>query len=328
MAVSSAKTSLIVLLLVLTSPRTIILKAEETGKASQPSVEVITSLIWSGLAIEDRNLKAYERLSEQFPQLTIHHFISPAYAFGHDRDKSFKLIRAHVRSRDRIGLYLYPGYQLTKAAGAIFRSKPAFFQTYIAACAQQSICGYDTPLSVYEDYEVLALFRLGTDLIRENLKRIAPIFMIGVWDSSHNIRKTAAMLGYKFDFSPIKPKLVSRHIGYYPGYAWLETNWKHLTEPGAQPYFYQDIKPSKLIAVPQNGGMLDYTSLADSLASFEHQVNRALQREGQSQFFQVVIHFETLAQNEDKFAKLIQSMVTLARTKEVSLRYYPSERDH
>jgi hypothetical protein len=255
---------------------------------------ICISIDWEG---EDLSgLRSINYLRKKFAwDVPFTHFICPAYFTSNIKNANNK-INSFIRETDEIGLHVHMYKSLVKAAGVKFKTANNYYRNdLISKLFPYTISGRGVPLTSYSAEETWSLLNVSKDMLMHELN-VDQLhgFRAGGWIINDRLVDQIQKLKFTYESSAIPPEILSNGYsessngnlrddhgdknGIFTQY--ILRLWGRNTEPSGflqnnQLHQYMNtsyIKKTtlpffmdKLLQMPNNGGMSDFTSAKATL---------------------------------------------------------------
>lgn len=282
-------------------------------------IAVVVSVDWEGRSLLPENLQVISAFRERHPDVPMQHFLNAAYYTrpGIDPVQTTHAIRQALRPGDQHGLHLHAWHSLVSAAGVVARSGPRFLEGDAPVPKAPDDWGfypaedgYDVPIEHFDVDELDRLVRTCVAILLAHGFRRPICFRAGGWMSGPRVQAALMRNEFTLDCSAVNPQLSIRRFGDIPLCRWLTHLWPTIEET-SQPYL-MSTPAGGLWQVPNNAGLVDYTSVNELMSIFEQNVARSRQRGGASQILSTGFHQETARKFLNRLDEAIPLMKQVA----------------
>lgn len=279
-----------------------------------PTILMVTSMVWSGTPITGTTIDYYNKLRRSFPNLKIIHFISSKYFLETEKDENIALFRTLIDKHDNAGMYIAPWSSLLDLSNIKDRSSSQSSFWGSRPPAQKSDWGVDTFIETYTQNELDTLIENSRDLAAESDLIDPSISMIAGWSGSQDVVDSMVKAGVEVDFSPVNPYPMHKRLSNYPIFKKITKYWSHITVDSGP--LVADSRSGGLLRIPQNFGSLDYLG--------SHWVEQSIERvirntDEENKIMQFTLFSDTLDQSVPKFLQILNKAVKISRSHTVKL---------
>lgn len=283
---------------------------------AENAVRLLVALTWEGRDLKDHNLEAVRAFRDQFRDVSVVHFVSPAYFLTGDAGAAAR-IRSAMRPGDHVGLALGGWKSLAAEAQVIFRDGPTFWGAKLRPVDCVADCGLEVPLSVYPETDAAKLLAAGLATLEKNgFGKVQALATTG-WVASPELLQAAAKAGIRYDFSAVAPEMIARRTARFPLFQWVKDLWAQVT-PHSQP-FPVDGAPG-LLEVPQTTAAIDYLQPDEALGVFREAAELLKQQPDKDLIFPLAAYQETAFKELPRLATALQEVFAEAVAKGIALR--------
>ena len=276
---------------------------------------VVVSIDWEGAFFRSEALDAMEKFREDHPGVPLTHLITAAYYTKPDADPvdATREIRLAVKKGDEVGLHVHAWKSLVEAAGVKPRLTPSFLSRENKLLEFEDDTGFDIDLSAYTVAELRAIFKKSRELFEAEKINVGTTFRAAGCLGTPNVLEAVRAEGYTIDSSATDPVWFDEPEVLFMQER-LRKLWPRVTKM-TQPYWI-DTPAGKILEVPDNGALADYTQPAEIVAHIE-QAAASAKTTGKPVIVVLGFHAETA----DEFApRLVQALATL-REKKVPMAF-------
>lgn len=280
------------------------------------TVQLLVALHWEGRDLHEHNLQAIRAFREQFRDVRLVHFVSPAYFLKGDASAAAR-IKSVMRPGDRVGLALGGWKSIATAAQVTFRDGPTFWGHKLRAIDCKDDCGIDVPLTVYADGDAAQLVATGLSILEINgFGRVQSLAITG-WVASPDLLRAAAKSGVRYDFSAVAPASIERRAGRFPLFQWVRDQWATVTIQ-AQPFTVDGV--AGVLEVPQTLAAIDYLAADDTLSNFRATIELIKREPGKDRIFSLAAYQETAFKELPRLAAALQALFAEAVSQGISVQ--------
>jgi len=281
-----------------------------------PTVNV--AVFWEGRDLLLPNVDALDRLRKTFPDIPLTHFVNPVYFLDEAKaEDNAEALQRILTAQDEVGLYLAPIEVLVKQAGLILKLSPTFWGYMDEGDVCENDCGLDVPLTVYDREESLRLLAAAHVTLQKAGFTELRSFAVRGWMEAPYLTQLAAAFGYRYDFSPVNPMLVTAKLREFPISDWVAQRWSMLTQGDAATLQKFAKTHPKVRSIPQRGGILDLNEQREILARFDRFIKEPLEDE----VFTLSLSAESAFQSWPKLRVVLQGLNERAKKQNFTLRY-------
>jgi hypothetical protein len=282
-------------------------------------IVVVVSVDWEGRSLLPENLQLIATFRRRHPDVPMQHFLNPAYytRAKSDAERTTRAIQQTLLPEDEHGLHIHAWHSLVSAAGVLPRTKPRFLDTGAAVPKAADDWGfytaedgYDVPIEHFEVGELDLLIKTCVQLLTAHGFRRPTSFRAGGWMSGPRVQSALIRNAFALDCSAVDPQLSIRRFGDIPLCRWLMQLWPAIGET-SQPYRLSSAQGT-LWQVPDNAGLVDYTSVDELMGIFESNVGRWLANPSKPQLIVTGFHQETARKYLDRLEEGLARMKDLA----------------
>lgn len=169
---------------------------------------------------------------------------------------------------DEIGLHIHPYCNFVESAGLTCITDQSTVYAMDAS-------GYTINLSAYSHDDMVTLLEHAKTLFEQNGLPTPRTFRAGGWTAAIHTLAALADAGFTADTSALNWKYIEGAWGDKELYRWNMENWAPINDT-SQPYYpnqtnvlASDAPNLTILEVPDNGAMIDYTTLAQINAIFD-----------------------------------------------------------
>jgi hypothetical protein len=238
--------------------------AHESSSRASP-VHVVVSVDWEGWGLEAKELDAYRQLRDDYPHVSLTHYLNAAYYTRLAPDdvigavKTSDTIRTVLRAGDEIGLHLHADDHLMRAAGVTPQHIPSWSHMVPGRYSVPDNTGHTVPLSMFSEAEVRQVVAFACRTLEQQGFDRPRVFRAGGWHADSDVLRAVAAEGFIADGSEVPSDWFGeRNFGF------LAELWPHATRL-SQPYRLQ----SGLVEVPDNCCLSDYATAEEMVEGFE-----------------------------------------------------------
>lgn len=282
-------------------------------------IVIVVSVDWEGRSLLQENLQAIATFRRAHPDVPLQHFLNAAYysRCGINTARTTETIRQVLADEDEHGLHVHAWHSLLRAADVRGRNEPQFTGDIPAGVLAAddwgfypAEAGYDVPLESFEADELDKIFRTSVAILISQGFRLPVCFRAGGWMAGERVMNALARNGFMLDCSAVNPRLALQRFGDIPLCRWLSELWPNIDET-TQPYPLAT-SFGNLWQVPNNAGLVDYTSADELLAIFRRNV--ALWREAPERpcFISTGFHQETARKFINRLDEAITAIKRMA----------------
>jgi hypothetical protein len=284
-------------------------------------IVVVVSVDWEGRSLLAENLELIAAFRQRHPDVPIQHFLNPAYytRAGIDAARTTRAIRQVLLPEDEHGLHLHAWHGLISAAGVTPRSEPRFLHTDAPVPKAPDDWGfyppedgYDVPIEHFEVDELDRILKTCVSLLTAQGFRRPTCFRAGGWMSGPHVQAALMRNAFALDCSAVNPQLSIRRFGDIPLCRWLTQLWPAIEET-SQPYQLATSQGT-LWQVPDNAGLVDYTTADELMSIFESNATRWQANPSKPQIITTGFHQETAR----KFLSRLDEAIPLMRRRAVA----------
>lgn len=242
-------------------------------KRSAPYYVLVTT-DWDFADPGQQALTYHDHLHTNHPGMRITHFAAP-YTFTDPTVTPARrtelvawLNKQKTDHDDEIGLHIHPYCNFVESAGVTCITDQS---TVYATDAT----GYTIKLGAYGRTDMVTLLEHAKTLFQQNGLPTPKTFRAGGWTATLDTVAALADAGFTADTSALNWKYIERAWGDKELYRWNMENWAPINDT-SQPYYpseadvLTDAAPNlSILEVPDNGAMIDYTSLEQINAIFD-----------------------------------------------------------
>lgn len=298
-------------------------------------VVVVVSVDWEGRSLLEENLQLMIGFREKHSDVPIQHFLNAAYYTRQNADveRTTGFIQKTLLPIDEHGLHIHAWASLVAAAGVSPRNTPRFLEgdppvpkapddwEYFPAEA-----GYDVSLESFEPHELDRLLRTSIEILSSHGFREPTTFRAGAWLSGPRVQDALARGRFAADCSAVDPQLSVRRFGDIPLCRWLLQMWP-TTVGTTQPY--QVDTPSGVVwQIPNNAGLVDYTSTEDLIEIFNRNIALWLESPSTYRIISTGFHQETARKFLNRLDESIPLMREIADQRGVPLVFSARPQDY
>ncbi len=282
-------------------------------------VIVVVSVDWEGRSLLTENLDLIADFRQRYPDVPMQHFLNAAYYTRAEADvvDTTQTIQRVLLPFDEHGLHVHAWHSLVTAARVAPRRMPRFLgtDTPVPKAADDwgfypAEDGYDVPIEHFEVDELVRIIaRCVTILTRQGFQR-PTCFRAGGWMSGPRVQAALARNAFSVDCSAVDPQLSMRRFGDIPLCRWLAQLWPTIEET-SQPYRVTT-QEGDLWQVPNNAGLVDYTTADELMSIFENNVARWRPTDRKPQIISTGFHQETARKFLERLDEAIPRMRRIA----------------
>lgn len=242
-------------------------------KRSAPYYVLVTT-DWDFAEPGQQSLIYQDHLHTNHPGMRITHFPGP-YTFTDPMVTPARraelvawLVKQKADFDDEIGLHIHPWCHFVESAGLACITDQSTVYTTDAT-------GYTIKLGAYGRENMRTLLEHSKDLFVQNGLPVPRTFRAGGWTATLETVAALADAGFVADTSALNWKYIEGAWGDKELFRWNMENWAPINDT-SQPYYPNqsdvlsgDAPNLSILEVPDNGVMIDYTSVAQLNAIFD-----------------------------------------------------------
>lgn len=236
---------------------------------------VIVTTDWDFSDPGDKANMYQDAMHAGHPELVITHFVGP-YTFtdpavtpARQQQLVTWLLDKRDNFHDEIGLHIHPWCHFVTSAGLTCVTDQS------TTMAAGDTTGYTVKLGAYGRTNMGILLDHAKALFAQHGLNAPRTFRAGGWTATLETVQALADKGYVADTSALNWKYIQRAWGTTELYRWNMENWAPINDT-SQPYFPSEsnvltstLPTLPILEVPDNGVMIDYTSLAEINGIFD-----------------------------------------------------------
>jgi hypothetical protein len=291
-------------------------------------IVVVISVDWEGRSLLPENLQLIAAFRRKHPAIPFQHFLNPAYYTrpGVDEAHTTAAIRQALLPGDEHGLHIHAWHSLLAAVGVDARDEPRFLDGDPAVPKAPDDWGfyppekgYDVPLESFASAELDRMLAIGREILITHGFERATSFRAGGWMCGPKVQAALVRNGFAFDCSAVDPQLSIRRFGDIPLNRWLLELWPMISET-SQPYELTTAA-GPLWEIPNNAGLVDYTSTEDLENTVLRSVARWREAPDRPRIISTGFHQETARRYLDRLEHAIGLMRRLAEQQSLPLMF-------
>ncbi|MGZ3743428.1 MAG: hypothetical protein ACXVB1_18355 [Pseudobdellovibrionaceae bacterium] len=234
-------------------------------------INLIISVDWEGFSLDDKNLEAFQKFRNDYPEVKIVHFLNAAYFLqkGADALDIQKKIRSVIRPGDELGIHIHAFETLLNAAEVKYREDYTFWGREFSKPIG-NVRGHDVPLSIFSESELRRLIRTSINILSQNGFENLKSFRAGGWSASPEVLKALAEEGIFIDSSAVPPDIVKNvTVEDQPLYNKIvNVFWKETTTQSDSAYEIKT-EAGNILEIPNNFALADYISGEEVFKKFK-----------------------------------------------------------
>jgi len=309
-------------------------RGKPAAQAPAPAQVVVSlSIDWEGAYIEEEGQAALTRFRTDNPDVSVTHFICPAYYTkpGAVAGDNTAALRSQIRTGDEVGVHLHAWNSLVQAAHVPVRTGRSFLTADGHLMDFDGDAGFDLDPTIYTVTELRAILSTSRGLLTSAGFKVAPVFRAGGWLGAPNVLEAARAEGFEVDASAIDPAWLGDAEGeeeFQQLAVRLRQVWPKVDRT-TQPFMI-DTPAGPVLEVPDSGGMADQVT-SEEMADL---VLRAAQKSGGPVFVHLGLHAETADDHAEELssalgnlrrAKVPMQLVTVGRAAELARAALPKK---
>jgi len=231
---------------------------QEATQSESRKVVVTISVDWEGMHLNERNLQAFEKFRERFPEIPLTHFLNAAYYLREESSESVtKKIRRVVKDRDETALHIHCWKSLVEKSGVKYKAGPTFWsEERLARKNANGDEGHEVEMAAYSAEEVEKMAKTAREILEKNGFEITNSFRAAGWVASKDVLKGIRAAGFTVDSSATDRSWHEDEIGKFKIYERMGELWPKVTQH-SQPYTIQT-ESGTIVEMPDTAALADY----------------------------------------------------------------------
>ncbi|SMF79653.1 hypothetical protein [Pseudobacteriovorax antillogorgiicola] len=275
------------------------------------NVAVIVSVDWEGRDLVPDSIDAMEAFRKRYPFIPMQQFLNAAYYTKPSANPEQLTIdtRRTLLEDDILGLHIHAWRSLFEAAGVEPKREPNFREYGGPMRVVDGDWGHEIAIDAFTRDELSRVIQTSIKILDEQGFGQPTEFRSGAWLSGPSVIEALIDNGFRLDASAVNRRFIKRRWGTSPLYKRLSELWDDISDT-SQPY-YQQSEEGRILQVPNNGCLADYTSPKDILKVFEANLQEAKKNPAQTKYVSIGFHQETA----NKFLPNIEKGIRLIMEK-------------
>lgn len=254
------------------------------GMLFAQKITMVMTVDWEGRSISLRNISAIQKFRSAYPEITMLHFLNPAYFTKEYVEADLKeKINSVLRPSDEKGLHIHAWKSLVQYCGVNYQPKPTFADID-ENCTDGKECGHTVSLEyAYSQTELSQLVKCSKEILGKQGFGEAKSFRAGGWQLGTKLAQALAENNITLDSSRTDGKVLIPQWGKDSNLVMMVQKLHPTASSIDQPF---ELLPG-LMELPDNGCLADYTPASTLLKMFKENVKNG------NRYFVLGFHLET-----------------------------------
>lgn len=274
------------------------------------SIEVYVTVDWEGRSLDDEDIEAMQSFRQQFPYIPMLQLLNPAY-FVRNHAYPARLaqtVQSTFLPIDTQGLHVHAWKSLTEYCGVAYQYSHSFAD--VDENCQKGDCGYTVSLEfAYTEQALTKLIACSNQILIDNGFNKSVHFRAGGWQLGPKLIAALEANDFTWDSSRIDADLLTTRWHEDSGMVTMLRQLHPNSTPLDQPY----LLGKKLMEVPNNAALADYTSTKQIVTLFKSLIAE------KKQVMVLGFHQETAADFLVNLEKAIPEMEAIAAAGNIRL---------
>ncbi len=274
-----------------------------------PRVTVTVSVDWEGRSLDESNIRAFEKLREDHPDVPLTHFLSGAYFTkpGVDVSETTAAMRRMIRPIDETGHHVHVWRSLVEAAGVKFHTGPTFWgDNRPLGIGPAGDVGHELELTTFNADELQKIVHEGVKRLTDAGFTISKSFRAGGWIADKNVLEAIRREGFLVDSSATDGNWHEAVVGNTALPRRIREVWPGVKET-TQP-FVVETSAGKVLEMPDTGALADYVTEDQMVEHLRRAIERARAHPEEEVFAHIGFHQESAGSYVGKISRALDRL--------------------